>query len=90
MRACSQKILDTTLKHIGERGLVQEKRYSRTSSEDDFVQAFLRDTSPCDTVIVTSSGLFEIDTGLCPRASTEDLVGELVRRLSYALSAAPL
>ena len=73
------------LKHIGERGLVQEKRYSRTSSEGDFVRAFLRDTSPCDTVIVTSSGLFEIDAGLCPRASTEDLVGELVRRLSYAL-----
>ena len=73
------------LKHLGERGFAQEKRYSRTSSESDFARAFLRDTSPCDTVIVTSSGLFEMDAGLCPRASTEDLVGELVRRLSYAL-----
>jgi hypothetical protein len=73
------------LRHIGERGFAQEKRYSRTSSESDFVRAFLRDTSPCDTVIVTSSGLFEIDAGLSIRASTEDLVGELVRRLSYAL-----
>jgi hypothetical protein len=36
-------------------------------------------------VIVTSSGLFEIDAGLSPSASTEELVGELVRRLSYAL-----
>jgi len=73
------------LKHIGERGFAQEKRYSRTGSEGDFVRAFLRDTSLCDTVIVTSSGLFEIDAGLCPGASTEELVGELVRRLSYAL-----
>ena len=74
------------LKHIGERGFAQEKCYSRTSSEREFVRAFLRDTSPCDTVIVTSSGLFEIDAGLSPCASTEDLVGELVRRLSYALT----
>ena len=73
------------IRHIGERGFVQEKHYSRTSSESDFVRGFLHDTSLCDTVIVTSSGLFEIDAGLCPRASTEELVGELVRRLSYAL-----
>jgi hypothetical protein len=73
------------LRHIGERGFSQEKRYSRTSSESDFVRAFLRDTSLCDTVIVTSSGLLEIDAGLSPSASTEDLVGELARRLSYAL-----
>ena len=71
--------------HIGERGFVQEKQYSRTSSESDFVRGFLRDTSLCDTVIVTSSGLFELDAGLSPSASTEDLVGEIVRRLSYAL-----
>ena len=73
------------LRHIGERGFVQEKRYSRTTSESDFVRAFFSDTSLCDTVIVTSSGLFELDAGLCPRASTEDLVGEQVRRLSYAV-----
>lgn len=73
------------LRHIGERGFAQEKCYSRTSSESEFVRAFLHDTSPCDTVIVTSSGLFETDAGLSPRASTEQLVGELVRRLSYAL-----
>jgi hypothetical protein len=36
-------------------------------------------------MIVTSTGLIETDPGLCPRASTEDLVGELVRRLGYAL-----
>lgn len=70
------------ISHIGERGFVQEKHYS---SESDFVRRFLRDTSICDTVIVTSSGLFELDAGLSPSASTEDLVGELVRRLSYAL-----
>lgn len=73
------------ISHIGERGFAQERRYSRTSSESDFVGRFLRDTSVCDTVIVTSSGLFERDTGLSPGASTEELVGELVRRLSYAL-----
>jgi len=73
------------ISHIGERGFLQQKRYSRTSSESDFVRSFLRDTSLCDTVIVTSSGLFELDAGLSPSASTEDLVGELVRRLSYAL-----
>jgi hypothetical protein len=73
------------ISHIGERGFLQQKRYSRTSSESDFVRGFLRDTSLCDTVIVTSSGLFELDAGLSPSASTEDLVGEIVRRLSYAL-----
>ncbi len=71
--------------HLQERGFVQEKRYSRTSSESDFVRRFLYDTSLCDTVIVTSSGLLETDAGLCPHASTEDIVGEMVRRLSYAL-----
>lgn len=73
------------ISHLGERGFVQERRYSRTTSESDLVRGFLRDTSICDTVIVTSSGLFELDAGLSPSASTEDLVGELVRRLSYAL-----
>src|SRR5579884_3002900 len=70
------------ISHIGERGFVQQKRYSRTNSESDFVRGFLHDTSVCDAVIVTSSGLFELDAGLSPNASTEDLVGELARRLS--------
>ena len=81
--SCCGSIVGIT--HLQERGFVQEKRYSRTSSESDFVRQFLNCTSLCDTVIVTSSGLLETDAGLCPRASTEDLVGELVRRLSYAL-----
>jgi hypothetical protein len=82
--SCYNSIVGLT--HIfSERGFAQEKRYSRTSSASDFVRAFLRDTSPCDTVIVTSSGLFETDAGLSPGASAEELVGELVRRLSYAL-----
>ena len=71
--------------HIDERGFVQQKRYYRGRSESEFVRRFLRDTSLCDIVIVTSSGLFEIDAGLSPHASTEDIVGELVRRLGYAL-----
>jgi hypothetical protein len=81
--SCYNSVIGIT--HIGERGYLQQKRYSTTSSESDFVQGFLRDTSLCDTVIITSSGLFELDAGLSPSASTEELVGELVRRLSYAL-----
>ena len=65
------------ISHIGERGFLQQKRYSRTSSESDFVRSYLHETSLCDTVIVTSSGLFELDAGLSPSASTEELVGEI-------------
>lgn len=81
--ACYDSIVG--ISHIGERGFVQQKRFSEAGSESDFIQGFLRDTSVCDTVIITSSGLLELDAGLSASASTEDLVGELVRRLSYAM-----
>jgi hypothetical protein len=72
--------------HIEQRGLHQERAYlKRIYGDDDFKERVLEPASLCDTVIVTSAGLIETDPGLYPRASTEDLVGELVRRLGYAL-----
>ena len=41
--------------------------------------------SHCDVVVVTSSSLVDFDPGLSPSASTETLVGELIRRFGYAV-----
>lgn len=72
--------------HFEQRGLHQERAYLDASfDESHFADNVLEPASLCDAVIVTSAGLIETDPGLCPRASTEDLVGELVRRLGYAL-----
>jgi hypothetical protein len=72
--------------HFEQRGLHQERAYlTRNYGESDFQERVMESASLCDAMIVTSTGLIETDPGLCPRASTEDLVGELVRRLGYAL-----
>lgn len=41
--------------------------------------------SHCDVVIVTSSSLVDFDTGLCPSAYSDTLLGELIRRFGYAV-----
>jgi hypothetical protein len=72
--------------HFEQRGLHQQRAYLKGIFGDSyFTKNVLEPASLCDAVIVTSAGLIETDTGLCSRASTEALVGELVRRLGYAL-----
>ena len=71
--------------HFEQRGLHQERAYLSRYEDSDLCKDVLEPASLCDAVIVTSAGLIETDPGLCPRATTEDLVGELVRRLGYAL-----
>ncbi len=71
--------------HFEQRGLHQERAYLSRYGDSDFSSDVLEPASLCDAVIVTSAGLIENDPGLCPRATTEDLVGELVRRLGHAL-----
>jgi len=72
--------------HFEQRGLRQARAHLDTTfGADYFLHSVVEPATSCDAVIVTSAGLIETDTGLCPSASIEDIVGELVRRLSYAL-----
>lgn len=74
------------ISHFEQRGSCQARSYcNQVLGEDYFDQAFLEPSAMCDAVIVTSAGLIETDAGLCPSASTENLVGELMRRLGHAL-----
>jgi hypothetical protein len=83
-RRCYDSIIGIC--HFEQRGLRQERAYlTQNYGENYFQERVLDAASLCDAVIVTSAGLIETDPGLCPHASTEDLVGELVRRLGYAL-----
>lgn len=83
-RRCYNSIIG--LCHFEQRGLHQERAYlNRVIGDGHFTKNILEPASLCDAVIVTSAGLIETDPGLCSRASTEALVGELVRRLGYAL-----
>ncbi len=72
--------------HFEQRGLRQQRAYlDRIFDESHFTKNILEPAALCDAVIVTSAGLVETDAGLCSRASTEALVGELVRRLGHML-----
>lgn len=72
--------------HFEQRGLRQERaRLDRIFGESHFRQNVLEPASLCDALIVTSAGLIESDTGLSSHASTEALVGELMRRLGHAM-----
>lgn len=74
------------LKHFRNRGLCQQRAfYKRNFTQDYFEHDFVQPATLCDATIVTSEGLIETDFGLCPRASTKTLAGELVRRVSHAL-----
>ncbi len=74
------------IKHFANRGLCQQRAfYQRNLRKGYFDCDFMRPVSLCDATIVTSEGLIETDAGLCSRATTEELAGELVRRLGHAL-----
>jgi hypothetical protein len=79
IRACYDHVIGHF--HLDERGF-RQWRAPRTSSDEE---SFWKVATHCDAVILTSSALVETDLGLCAAASTEELVGELVRRLGYAL-----
>lgn len=72
--------------HSPRRGLRDWKTFlNGTCAKEFFEQSVWNSASQCDAVIVTSAGLVETDPGLCTDATTEMLVGELMRRLGYAL-----
>ena len=72
--------------HTPRRGLRDWMTFLNTTcGKEFFEQSVWNSASQCDVVIVTSAGLVETDPGLCTRATTEMLVGELIRRLGYAL-----
>jgi hypothetical protein len=72
--------------HAPGRGLRDWKAFlNGTGGKQFFEQSVWSGAVQCDAVIVTSAALTETDPGLCTRATTEMLVGELMRRLGYAL-----
>ena len=76
--------------HLSQRGLRQEKKFLDTHfgtpNEDGYFQEFFADAAAqCDAVVLTSSALCERDLRCCARASTEELVGKLMRHFGYAL-----
>lgn len=76
--------------HLPQRGLRQWATYlnAHFRSEDEtphFRELFVDAAAGCDAIILTSHALIENDLGLCPRASTETLVGELIRRFGHGL-----
>ncbi len=73
--------------HIERRGFHHWKKWlSDGTFGDSFFEHFFTKTAlQCDAIILTSQSLAEHDAHLSPRASTEALVGELIRRLGDAL-----
>jgi hypothetical protein len=72
--------------HAPGRGLRDWKAFlNGTGRKEFFEQSVWSGAVQCDAVIVTSAALTETDPGLCTGATTEMLVGELMRRLGYAL-----
>jgi hypothetical protein len=61
---------------LNQRGLRQQRA---SVSESDFAVSFLNPARFCDAVIVTSPALAEAGPNVSPSASTEELVGTLVR-----------
>jgi hypothetical protein len=75
--------------HLPQRGLRQYRQFLNTNSHSDkgdYFQEFFTDAAmQCDAVVLTSSALCERDFRCCPYASTEELVGQLMRQLGCAL-----
>jgi hypothetical protein len=76
--------------HLSQRGLRQEKKFlnghfQSESGRGYFEEFFTDAAAQCDAVILTSSALCERDFNCCPYASTEKLVGQLMRQLGCAL-----
>lgn len=75
--------------HLSQRGLRQERKLLNgsplTKSGRGYFEEFFTDAAAqCDAVILTSPALVESDLRCCPRASTEELVGKLMRHLGCA------
>jgi len=72
--------------HLPQRGLRQWRSFLNAHFEEGYFQEYFANAAAqCDAVILTSSGLCESDVRCCPRASTEELVGELMRDFGCAL-----
>jgi hypothetical protein len=73
--------------HIERRGFYHWKTWLSDSPFDAgyFERVFTKAALQCDAIILTSQSLAENDTFLSARASTETLVGELMRRFSEVL-----
>ena len=76
--------------HLPQRGLRQYRTFLNahfgSQNERGYFQEFFTDAAmQCDAVILTSSALCERDFRCCPYASTEELVGKLMRQLGCAL-----
>jgi hypothetical protein len=87
-RSCYDRIIGHF--HIPQRGLRQWRKFLNghlhSKSGRGYFQEFFTDAAAqCDAVILTSSALCERDFRCCPYASTEELVGKLMRHLGCAL-----
>jgi hypothetical protein len=76
--------------HLPQRGLRQWRKFLNghlhsKSGRDYFREFFTDAAAQCDAVILTSSALCERDFRCSPYASTEELVGKLMRHLGCAL-----
>jgi hypothetical protein len=73
--------------HIERRGFHHWKTWltGRSFDAGHFERLFTMAASQCDAIILTSQSLAENDVHLSTRASTETLIGELLRRLGQAL-----
>jgi hypothetical protein len=83
-RSCYQRIVGHF--HLERRGLRQWRECLNANFPADYFQEFFTDAAAqCDAVILTSAGLCESDVRCDPRASTEELAGQLMRDLGCAL-----
>jgi len=76
--------------HLPQRGLRQYREFLNANfgsqNERGYFQEFFTDAAmQCDAVILTSCALVESGLRCCPRSSSEELVGELMRDLGCAL-----
>jgi hypothetical protein len=87
-KSCYERIIGHF--HLEQRGLRQWRQFLNghfgSENEGGYFQEFFTDAAvQCDAVVVTSPALIESDLNCCPRASTEELVGELMRHFGCAL-----
>jgi hypothetical protein len=83
-RSCYDRIIGHF--HLERRGLRQWRDFLNTSFPAGYFQEFFTDAvMQCDAVVLTSSALCESDVRCCPRASTEELAGKLIRDFGCAL-----
>jgi len=85
LRGCYDRLIGHY--HIPQRGFYHWK-ISMTKAAPDvskFERFFTNAASQCDAVVFTSQSLMENDVHLPARASTEQLLGELMQRFSQVL-----